>query len=162
MLRGFIREELRSLCSRLGDDQGASVLNQGTKIITVHVNLGGEAGAEVEEDMIMIDTVEGKETLIEAEAAVLVLMVINIVEEIDMTMIGAVEVVLMEVHLLLDVAIVQGRAHRPELLPRMEAQMLGITLNGLLLQKVCHHVDVRLIHAVNLPVMMWMTEDKNG
>lgn len=128
MLKGsVIREELRSLCTRQEDDQGATVLDQVTG------NIGREAGAEVEEGLSVIETVEGKETIItEAEAAVLVLIPAKIVEEVDMKMRGAVEVDLMEVPLLLGAAQVQGGAHLlAGLLLGMEAQMQGITMNVL-------------------------------
>lgn len=69
----------------------------GIEIITVTGNTRGEAGAEVEEGLSVIATVEGKKTIItEAEAAVLVLITAKIVGEVDMMMRGAVEVVLME------------------------------------------------------------------
>lgn len=133
MLKGFIREELRSLCTRQEDGQGATVLNQGIEINIVTGNIEGEAGAEVKEGMSVIATVERNETILpEAEAAVRVRITAKIVREVDMMMRGAVEVVLMEVPLLLGAAQVQGGAHLLEGLPLgMEAQKLGITMNVL-------------------------------
>lgn len=86
----------------------------------------GEAVAEVEVDMNVMDGVAGIKIIgPEAGAAVLVLTITENVGEADMMMRGAVEVDLMEVPLLFgEVPVHEGAHHHGGPLLRMQAQML--------------------------------------
>ncbi|CAL5414917.1 unnamed protein product [Camellia sinensis] len=104
---------------------------------------GGEVAAEVGVDMTVNGTAEGIEIIvIEAEAAVEVLIITKTVAEADMMMRGAVEVGHMEGHHHLGV----------------EVLMSAIAKYAHLLQRVFHHVVELLILEAHLHVLMLMNE----
>ncbi|CAL5386048.1 unnamed protein product [Camellia sinensis] len=127
-------------------DEGDTGMNTGTRIT------GGEVAAEAGIDMIVTGTGEGKEIIvIEAGAAVEVLIMTIAVGEADMIMRGVVEAVLMKVSPLLIVAPVLGGA---PLLTRhlhlgVGVLMDAITKNAHVLQKVflCM-VDLLILEAL--------------
>lgn len=128
-------------------------MNTGTRIT------GGEVAAEAGIDMIVIGTGEGKEIIvIEAGAAVEVLIMTNAVEEADMMMRGVVGAVLMKVPPLLVVPPVLGGA--PLLAGHLHlgvgVLMDAITKNAHLLQEVfLRVVDLLILEALpDIPMLM--------